>query len=99
MTTPENLQTPTTRVCLLDFTYEDLRRILDDETLSAGLTEFNESSALTRIDELMNLQEAPIVGFLLNRAAAEKLRLEWTVEIPRELADTINEFIDPLELL
>jgi hypothetical protein len=93
MTTPENPIEPLTKICLLDFKYDDLRRILDDESISEKLTEYDESSALSKIDELMNLHEAPVTGILLNEKSVMDIRDEWTVEIPQELRDSIDKFL------
>ncbi|HJY98857.1 MAG TPA: hypothetical protein VJ227_04030 [Patescibacteria group bacterium] len=95
MTNPENPANPLTKICLLDFKYSELRQILDDEALARRLTEYDESSALARIDELVVSHEAPVTGILLGEKTVVNAREEWTVEIPQELADSIKAFLQP----
>jgi len=83
----EKLSEGTVNICLLDFSSDQLRRILDDEKLAKELTECDESSALSRIDELMNLYEAPVTGLLLKDKTVMEVRNEWTVALPVVLAE------------
>ena len=84
---PEKPAFETSKVCLLDFSVDDLRKILNDEKLAKELTEYDESSALARVDELMNLHEAPVTGLLLNDKAVMEIRNEWTITLPVCLAE------------
>jgi len=65
---PENPHFETSKICLLDY-LNRLPGILNDEVLSKALIEYDESNALARIDELINLYEAPVTGLLLNDKA------------------------------
>ena len=83
-----------TELCLLDFRPDQLVRILNDESLSSALTEYDESSVLEHVDELVNLYEAPTTGLILTDVALQDIRNEWTVKITENLAEDLKKFVD-----
>lgn len=94
MANPEKATLPLAKICLLDFKPDDINKILSNKYLADRLTEFDQSSALSRIDELINLHEAPTAALLLNEKTVMEVRNEWTVEIPMELAGAIADFLE-----
>lgn len=80
----------TTPFCLLDLSIAELEVILGDEKLSTELSEFDNSSALAKIDELISTKEAGQTVILLNNEAVTASREEWTVDLPGEIIDSIR---------
>lgn len=98
MPDPENPTEPTIDVCFMNFTREEILRILGNEALAKQLVEYDKSRAIARIDELMSLYEAPVTALFLNAKAVMGARAEWTMTIPVSLSDSISKFLEqPLE--
>lgn len=80
-------------ICILDLSLAELQLILGNEEIAGQLTEFDDSSALERIDELISMKEAEQTVLLLNDEAVFAMRNEWTIQIPNVLADSIHTLL------
>lgn len=79
-------------VCLLDIPMHTLFSALSDPETATLVGDYKNSSVLERIDELMNLYEAPVSAIFVNSDAVSQTRKEWTVQIPEDIYKKIMSF-------